>query len=206
MTKAVRDLAVRNAMGLALAVLAISFSGCPGPDRLTDPVVAEGGTYYAALGGTAGLAGLSGSNNGGTAMTADASAGAGGNATGFDWGPTNFDPDGGLNVTDPAALDGGSCFPACLNNGIAVGGTVYQANGTDPAPNVQIGIWLNGTLFTSYSGSDGNFFMNFLGAVDWSNAVVAVRDANSTKKMPANPNVSGNCSHCHNSTQRIVVP
>ena len=198
-------------MGLAAAVIALSFSACPGPDRLTDPVVSEGGTYFAALGGTPGLSGLggsgnSGAGNAGTAPTYDASADASTDAAEFDWGPTSYDKTGGSSVTYQDHFNGDPCFATCHDHGITIGGTVYQANGTDAASNAEIGVWLGGALFTCYAGSNGNFFTNFLGTVDWTNAAIAVRDANGTRKMPANPNASGNCNSCHDSTQRIVVP
>ena len=211
MAKAVRDLAARNAMGLAAAAMALLFSACPGPDRLTDPVVSEGGTYFAALGGTTAFSSLGGSGNsgaanGGTASTNDASADANVDDAGFDWGPASYDPTGGSSVTYQDHFNGDPCFQACHDHSITIGGTAYLANGTDTASNVEIGVWIGGTLFTSYAGSNGNFFTNFFGTVDWTKAAIAVRNANGTKKMPANPNASGDCNHCHDGTQRILIP
>jgi hypothetical protein len=74
MAKSVRDLTARYAMGLAAAVIALAFSACPGPDRLTDPIVSEAGTYFSTVGGS----GNSGAANGGSGLItytlADASA------------------------------------------------------------------------------------------------------------------------------------
>jgi len=210
MSQAIRTLAVRNAMSLAVAMIALSFSGCPGPDRLTDPLVSEGGTYFAATGGTTELSSLGGSggssvNKGGTASINDASAN-GADASGFDWGPTSYDITSGSSVAYQDHLNGERCFAACHDHAITVGGTAYQADGTSTASNGQIGIWLNGALFTSYVGSNGNFFTNFFGKVDWTNAAIAVRNENGTKLMPANPNASGDCNYCHIGNHRIIVP
>ena len=211
MARAVRHLAARNALGLALAVIALSFSACPGPDRLIDPLVSEGGTYFAALGGTSELSGIGGSGNsgvanGGTASSNDASVDASTDAARFDWGPTRYDPTGGSSVNYQDHFNGDPCFASCHDHGITIGGTVYQANGTDAASNVQIGVFLGGALFTSYCGSNGNFFTNFLGNLDWTQAAIAVRNENGTMEMPANPDANGNCNLCHDSSHRIVIP
>ena len=210
MAKAVRNPAARIAMNLAGALVALLVSACSGPDRLMDPVVSEGGTYFTAPGGaselSSGGAGNSGGANGGTASAQDASVDAGSDDAGFDWGPTRYDTTGGSNVTYQDHFNGQPCFDACHDHRIAIGGTVYQTNGTDTASNAEVGVWIGGALFTSYAGSNGNFFTNFFGTVDWSQAAIAVRNANGTRTMPANPNASGDCNHCHDSTRRIVAP
>ena len=211
MAEAVRNPAARSAMVLAAALGALMFSACPGPDRLTDPVVSEGGTYFTSPGGASDLSstggtGNTGGSNGGTASTHDASVDASSDDAGFDWGPTQYDTTGGSSVTYQDHFNGEPCFDACHEHRITIGGTVYQANGTDTASGAELGVWIGGTLFTSYAGSNGNFFTNFLGTVDWTKAAIAVRNANGTRKMPVNPNASGDCNHCHGSTRRIVTP
>jgi hypothetical protein len=185
-----------------VALLAFALSACPGPDRMTEPVVSEGGSYFASL--------RDGGTNGGTcgkpASTNDASSNDCGNDAGFDWGPSKYDATGGLTVSHQDRFNGEPCFASCHEHGISLGGTVYQANGADTASNAEIGVWLGGALFNSYSGSGGNFFTNSLGNLDWANAVIAVRNANGTTYMPANPNANGNCNTCHDSAHRIVVP
>jgi hypothetical protein len=86
MAKVVRNLTARNAVNLATALVALLFSACPGPDRLTDPVVSEGGTYFTSPGGASELSNIGGTGNagaanGGTASTHDASVDAGSNGT-----------------------------------------------------------------------------------------------------------------------------
>jgi hypothetical protein len=195
--------------GLGATWLALALSACTGPDRLTDAIVSEGGTYFAALGDAAALSGSGGSGNpntgnGGTTFTNDASL-EDANA-GFDWGPSKFDKNGGSSVTYQDHYNGEPCFATCHVHGIALAGTAYQANGTDPAANVEIGVWLEGTLLTSYTGSVGNFFTNSLSALDWTKAVIAVRSGNGTREMPANTKASGNCNLCHEGSHRITAP
>ena len=205
MAKAIHDHSVRTmATGLCVAVISLSFSACPGPDRLTDPVVSQGGKYFDALDGSTELSALGG--NGGTGSATDAATDASSDAGLFDWGRTPLDKNGGLSVTYQDHSPGEACLGACHDKGIRLGGTVYQTGGTAPASNVEIGVWLNGTLFTSYAGSAGNFFTNFLAEVDWSQAQIAVRNEKGTLRMSPNPNANGNCNSCHNSGHRIVVP
>ncbi len=196
--------AARNAINLAVAVVSLLFSACPGPNRLTDPVVSEGGTYFTSMGGTSEHSSTAGTGNSGGAH--DASVDAGGDDAGFDWGPTKYDANGGSSITYQDHFNGDPCFDACHDHRITIGGTVYQANGTDASSNAEVGVWIGGALFTSYTGINGNFFTNFLGAADWAKATIAVRNANGTKRMPANPNASGDCNHCHESALRIVSP
>ncbi len=202
MPKAIGDSTTRTTLGLGAALVALSFSACSGPDRATDPLVSEGGTYFAAFGGS----GNSGGTSGASALTNDAAASDSGNDAGFDWGPTDYDATGGLSVSYQDHFNGEPCFASCHDHGITLGATVYQANGTDTAANAEIGVWLGGALFTCYSGSGGNFFTNFLGNLAWTKAAIAVRNANGTTYMPANADANGNCNACHDSSHRIVVP
>ena len=176
-----------------IVLLALALSACPGPDRMTEPVVSEGGTYFSALHDS----GTTGGTGGKPASSNDA---------GFDWGPSNYDATGGLTVSYQDHFNGEPCFVTCHDHGISLGGTVYLANSPDTASNAEIGVWLGGVLLNSYSGSGGNFFTNSLGNLNWANAVIAVRSANGTTYMPANPNANGDCNTCHDSTHRIVVP
>ncbi len=203
------DGAFNSRMAVAAIIAAFSAAACPGPDRLTEPMISAGGEYFAALtdagvstsGGNGGSNSLAGGtySSGGTLNPGDADAG-------FNWGPANFDRNGGSGVTYQDHYNGDPCFASCHEHGMTIGGTVYQTNAVDPAPNVEIGVWLNGTLFTSYSGANGNFFTNFLSPVDWRSAEIAVRSANGVTRMPANPSASGDCNLCHGSGHRITAP
>ena len=202
MAKSVRDLAVRYATGLAASAIALSFSACPGPDRLTDPIVSEAGTYFSTMGGSGNL----GAANGGAGLITYTLPDASAYDDEFDWGSTNYDPTGGSSVTHQAHFNGNACFAACHAHDITLGGTVYQANSTGTASNAQIGVLVGAALFTTYAGNKGNFFLKVSGNVDWTHADIAVRNARGTRRMPVDPNASGDCNQCHDSAHRIVVP
>jgi predicted heme/steroid binding protein len=101
-----------------------------------------------------------------------------------------------------------ACLASCHTHTFTAGGTIYQANGTTAASNVEIGIIVNGTLYTTYSGSGGNFYLTIPGTVNWSTAQIAIRTSTGTAVHPATSGLNGNCnsSNCHGSSNRIVVP
>ena len=101
---------------------------------------------------------------------------------------------------------GAACLASCHSHSFQAGGTIYQTNGTTTAGNVQVGIIMKNTLFTSYSGTQGNFFVPISGTLDWTTALIAIRTATGTAIHPTTSGLSGNCNSCHTSTNRIVVP
>jgi hypothetical protein len=166
--------------------------GAPG----TGGRIGTGGSTGAGTGGAAG-----GTSGGGTGGAAGGSTGAT-----FDWGTTAYSASGGSSVRYQGHYTGQGCLAtACHNHTISYGGTVYLANGTATAGNVQIGIRIGNTLTTTYSGTQGNFYGNLSGAT-WASATIAIRNATGTAIMPANASASGNCNSCHSSANRIVVP
>ncbi len=79
------------------------------------------------------------------------------------------------------------------------GGTIYLSNTTSPAPNVQVGINDGTTLYTTYTASNGNFWLAGAGSLNWAKAQVRIRDANGELTMSgATP--ASTCNVCHNST------
>ena len=50
-----------------------------------------------------------------------------------------------------AHFNGNACFASCHAHDMTMGGTVYQANSTTTASSAQIGVWIDGTLFTTYA-------------------------------------------------------
>ncbi len=141
---------------------------------------------------------------GGNLATGGTSAAGGG--SGFNWGTSTYNPTGGSAVNHQGHNTGAACLASCHSHNFQAGGTIYQTNGTSTAGNVQIGIIMNGTLFTGYSGTQGNFFFAVSGTLNWATAQVAIRTATGTAIHPATTGLSGNCNSCHNSTNRIVVP
>jgi hypothetical protein len=122
----------------------------------------------------------------------------------FDWGNSSYDTNGGANVSYQGHYTGTACLMSCHAHTMSVGGTVYQSNGTTTAANVQLGIRIDGNLTTTYSGTQGNFFTS--ASANWATAQIAVRNAQGTQIMPANPSANGNCNSCHGSANRITVP
>ena len=87
------------------------------------------------------------------------------------------------------------------------GGTVYKADGTTPAPNVQVGINDGTNLYTAYSATNGNFWFGGSGTINWAQAQVRIRNSNGELTMVgATP--AATCNLCHNSTTypRITAP
>jgi hypothetical protein len=176
---------------LVAAASTIVAAACAGPDRLLDPMVSEGGTYFASLGGNP-------STSGGTA--------SGGTASGGTSASTDYDIKGGANVSHQGHYTGTACIAACHAHGLNVGGTAYLADGTTTVANAQLRIVANSISYSTYSGSQGNFFTTIPSRVDWATAQISIRNANGTLTMPTNSNASGNCNSCHDSSNRIVVP
>ncbi|RLB59804.1 MAG: hypothetical protein DRI90_14960 [Deltaproteobacteria bacterium] len=84
-------------------------------------------------------------------------------------------------------------------------GTIYQADGTTPAPSVEIGVRDGDTLRTTYSATNGNFwFSDDGGTIDWMTAVVQARNANGDVLMYS-PGEAG-CNSCHTVELPITEP
>lgn len=176
-----------------------------------------GGGGTKATGGTTGSAGsrLTGGapgsggskSTGGLPGTGGASAAAGSSSTDFDWGTNTYDPAGGQAIGHQGHNTGQGCLASCHSHRFTVGGTVYQSNGTTTAANVEIGVLIGGTLYTGYSGSQGNFYFSGVpSSANWASAQIAIRTATGTAVHPTTSGLSGNCNSCHGSSNRIVVP
>jgi hypothetical protein len=121
------------------------------------------------------------------------------NSTGLP-NPSNGNHNAGMNCRQ--CHDGSTDAPVWL-----FGGTVYQANGTTPAPNVQVGVNDGTNLYTAYSATNGNFWVAGSGNLNWATAQVRVRNAKGELSMSgATP--AATCNLCHNSTTdpRITAP
>jgi hypothetical protein len=212
MKKKPRPQSQAGTLSLITAQLVLGVAACAGPDHLTDPVVSEGGAFFASLGGTSAITGSGGANNppgsGGHSQggTSPASGGNTATAPAFDWGAVSYDANGGTNITYQDHYNGTACFMSCHSHSFTFGGTLYQADGTTAAANVQIGILSNGTLTTTYSGTKGNFFASIGATVDWTAVQIAVRSAAGARAMPINASASGNCNNCHGASNRILAP
>jgi len=91
----------------------------------------------------------------------------------------------------------------------AYGGTVYQADGTTGAGNVEIGIYDGVLTLTTYSAANGNIWLaSSAGTIDWTKAIIAIRDANGERVKPAAAPRGSACNGtgCHASTMRLAAP
>ena len=175
--------------------------------------------------GTTSSGGLGGSASGGVATggarvssggtVATGGAATGGAATGGSsfWTTVVYSPSGAPSPADGHHNPSQNCAQCHVSGSASgapiwmFGGTVYQANATTPAPNVQVGISDGTSLYTAYSAANGNFWLAGSGTINWAKAQVRVRNANGESTMVgATP--SAGCNLCHNSTTypRITAP
>lgn len=161
-------------------------------------------------GGTSnGTAGTVGDGGGGGVDNAGGSSdqGAAGTSGTSEYWPDAYDENG---LPDPASGEhnaGRACLD-CHTSGSRewlLGGTVYLADGTSPAPNVEVGV-SDGTEFLSaHSGENGNFWIPASeGSIDFDLAQVRIRTGDGEAVM--SENVSGNCNDCHADQDALVAP
>jgi hypothetical protein len=102
-----------------------------------------------------------------------------------------------------------SCHASAqTSRAFAFGGTVYQNGGTAPAAHVQIAVVSGSTVYTTYSATNGNFWLPLSSAsgINWTEAKVYLRNANGELVKPAAAGVAAGCNSCHGSAMRIVGP
>ena len=91
----------------------------------------------------------------------------------------------------------------------AFGGTVYKADGTTAAANVEVGISDGVLTLTTYTGANGNIWLPAsAGAINWPNAVISLRNKNGERVKPATAPRGSTCNGagCHGSTMRVLEP
>jgi hypothetical protein len=184
-------------------------SGGSKPSRTTS----SGGMGGSASGGVA--TGGARVSSGGTIATGGRAATGGQAATGGSsfWTTVVYSPSGAPSPADGhhnPSQNCAQCHVSGSTSGAPVwmfGGTVYQANATTPAPNVQVGINDGTGLYTTYTAANGNFWFAGSATINWAKAQVRIRNANGESTMVgATPSAS--CNLCHNSTTypRITAP
>jgi hypothetical protein len=179
--------------------------------------VATGGTL--ATGGSAATGGALATGGsvatGGARATGGAVATGGASATGgvSFWKTVTYSSTGLPNPSDGNHNAGKNCMQ-CHASGSSsdaptwlFGGTVYKADGTTPAPNVQVGINDGTNLFTAYSATNGNIWFGGSGTINWAQAQVRIRNSNGELTM-AGATPAATCNTCHNATTypRITAP
>jgi hypothetical protein len=101
-----------------------------------------------------------------------------------------------------------SCHgPTQGNRAFAFGGTVYSTGGA-LAPHVQIAILSGQNVFTTYSGTNGNFWLPLSDAanIEWAKATVYLRNGAGELSKPTTATVNSNCNGCHGSSKRVIGP
>lgn len=165
-----------------------------------------------ALGGSADAGGSSATSQGGASATSQGGASSGG-ATVTIW-PGNYNPSGTALDATGRHSPGVNCMtsnchgPSQTSRAFAFGGTVYQSGGTTPAAHVQVAIVSGGAVYTTYSATNGNFWLPLANAtnINWTGAKVYLRNANGEVAKAATTGVNSGCNSCHGSAMRIVGP
>lgn len=175
-----------------------------------------GGEAGSGVGGTTGGSAGEATVTGGSAGTpggagTPGTAGAAGTPAEF-WADA-YDPgglpepaEGGPSPTHGVGEACGSCHdgsggpPAFL-----FGGTVYEADGSTGAANVQVGVLVGTTLYTTYSAENGNFWvLGDPGDIDWPADDIRLRNENGGI---ANDNHGGtSCNQCHTGGIALTEP
>jgi hypothetical protein len=80
----------------------------------------------------------------------------------------------------------------------AYAGTVYQADGVTPAAGAEVGVRSGTTTYSSYSASDGAFWMAPTAVpITWTAVDVRVRNANGEKIKASTDATEPDCNECH---------
>lgn len=195
-------------MLVTLAAVTCAGVNCAGPDHILEPVIAEGGAFFASMGGQTATIGGKNSTSAAGGSTTSTSTRTLSDVLEFSWADTAYESAGGADVAyQEGHFPGTSCVASCHNHVFTFAGTAYLADGRSAAANAQIGLEINGELYTTYAGSAGNFYLSVPSEVDWASARMAIRTKQGTYSMPVNASASGNCNKCHkDSTTRILSP
>lgn len=217
-------------------LLVSALIGC-GSDPSTDDDSTSGDTNiggYTGLGPLTGVSGHYGSGEPSTGGTSSVNAtvptatggslptGAGGStmnvtptggAVGFTW-PGAYDPNGNPPVPSGEHNAGANCMSsAChassqASRAFAFGGTVYAKGTTTALAHTQIAIVSDGKTYSTYSGTNGNFWLPLASApnLNWTTAKIYLRNATGEIAKPTSATVNAGCNSCHGSSQRIVGP
>jgi hypothetical protein len=190
--------------------------------------VATGGAVTAGAAGAAGAAGGVVAGAGGEPAGAGAAgepsvagaggepavAGAGGAAgqPAMFW-PGGYDPSGLPTPIDGNHNAGNDCMTCHVTGSDAssrvylFAGTVYEADQSTGASNVQVGVSDGTNQYFAYSATNGNFWV--LGdpaTIDWANAEVKIRNASGELTMPGNYTPLQNCNGCHADSDALIEP
>jgi hypothetical protein len=197
-------------LALGLSVAAAPLLGCDDSPEDTGSSSSSGtggsgtGGTTSGTGGT--TSGTGGGVSGGGGTTSSGTGGAGGEADFWEGAPA-YDASGEPNPSDGEHNAGMNCMSCHASNSDLwlFGGTVYESGGSTGAANVQVGAIVDGTLYTTYSASNGNFWVDHPGGTpDWSGAEVRFRNANGETAMVGA--AAAACNSCHTGSETLIEP
>ncbi len=191
--------------------------GCDDSPEDTDTTTSSSGTGGSGTGGSASGTGGSASGTGGSASgTGGSASGTGGSTSGtaggggtpdFWDGAPAYDANGTPNPSDGEHNNGNDCMSCHASGGNQwlFGGTVHQSGGSQGAAHVQVGALVDGTLYTTYSANNGNFWLDHPGgSPSWAGAEVRFRNANGETSMIMAATAA--CNSCHSGNSALVEP
>ena len=131
--------------------------------------------------------------------------------------PSAYDPTGAPSTNESAyhiasPTTGQSCL-ACHNvpgnaatTNLVFGGTVYRADGTTPAGNVQVGVVDGTKKYFVYSAANGQYWAEGTDTLTWSTADdIRIRDANGEKATKTTDGRGADCDSCHGVTGAVLT-
>lgn len=158
----------------------------------------------ASVGGTSGVGGTSSTAGGSTSK----SSGTGG-ATGSYW-PSAFSSTDTAStpyhMTTPAGsvpcmTCHGPTSPSALSTvKIVFGGTVFKADGTTGAPNVQVGVSDGTKKYFVYTAPNGYYWALGTDTVNWASADIRTRSATGESIKKSTDARTADCDSCHSAT------
>ena len=188
-------------LALGLGVAAAPLLGCDDSPEDTGSSTSSSGTGGSGTGGSA-----SGTGGSGTGGTASGTGGGGGTADFWEGAPA-YDANGTPDPADGEHNAGTNCMSCHASGGDQwlFGGTVYESGGSTGAANVQVGAMVDGTLYTTYSASNGNFWVaDPGGTISWANSEVRFRNANGETAMIGAATAA--CNSCHTGGEALIEP
>lgn len=157
------------------------------------------------------MGGTDGGGSSGSSVSGGDSGGGSPPTASFTW-PGAYDAQAAPMPADGHHNPGTGCMSSSCHGSkvpFLFGGTVYKADGTTPAPNVEVGI-SDGTLtLTAYSAQNGNIWLpSSAGAIDMTKALIAIRSGGGERVKPSTAGRGAACNGggCHGSAMRLIEP
>jgi len=159
-----------------------------------------------------GASGVGGNSSAGGSTTKSSSTGG---ATGNFW-PSAFSSTGTASTpyhtTTPAGnvscltCHGPASTPAlATTTKLVFGGTVYKADGTTGAPNVQVGVSDGTKKFYVYTAPNGYYWQEGTDTVNWPSADIRTRTANGESIKKTTDARNADCDSCHSGTPTVTT-